>query len=273
MPNYSIVASDLDGTLLLHDMSLSAENAAAITAMAQKGVVFSPASGRTLCEMPKAVMTHPHIRYYIYSNGAAIWDKQTDTHTYLCMPQAVSNAVLDMLQQYDCHITVRQGGRSYADATMHTEADYKRYQICSAHHDVLEMHADFKEEFVQFAYTLDNVECYAIFFPDDEKLAECKERVGQLDGVSVAWSWPHCFEIFSVNGGKGFALQKLAEIRQVPFDSTIAVGDSGNDMSMIQAAGLGLATSNACDALKDAANQVICSNTEHVAEYILKHYL
>ncbi len=273
MPDFSIVASDLDGTLLLHDMSLSAENDAAITAMAEKGVQFAPASGRTLCEMPEAVINHPKIRYYIYSNGAAIWDKQTDTHTYLCMPRAASNAVLDMLCEYDCHITVRQGGRSYADAAMHTDADYTRYQICSAHHDVLERYADFKEDFIDFAYTLDNVECYAVFFPDDDKLAECKERVDALDGVSVAWSWPHCFEIFSVNAGKGFALQKLAEMRQVPFDATIAVGDSGNDMSMVKAAGLGLATQNACDTLKEAADKVICSNTEHVAEYIFKHYL
>ena len=273
MPKYSIVASDLDGTLLLHDMSLSVQNTNAITELAERDVQFVPASGRTLCEMPFEVLHHPAIRYYIYSNGAAIWDKQTDTHTYLCMPKAVSNAVLEMLEQYDCHITVRQGGQSYADASMHTEADYAKYQICSAHHDVLEQYADFKEEFLDFTRTLDNVEWYAVFFPDDNKLAECKELVGKLDGVAAVWSWPHCFEIFSVDAGKGFALYKLAELRNVPFDATIAVGDSGNDVSMVKAAGLGLATENACNALKMVADEVICSNTEHVAEYILKQYL
>ena len=131
-------------------------------------------------------------------NGTArfLWEK-------LEIGAEEEDLVRDMLAEYDCHITVRQGGQSYADATMHRESDYAKYQICSAHHDVLEQYAVFKEDFIQFAYALDTVECYAVFFEDDDKLAECKERVGGLEGISVAWSWPHCFEIFSVNAAVG----------------------------------------------------------------------
>lgn len=273
MGSYKIVASDLDGTLLLEDMTVSAENAHAITQMAQKGVQFVPASGRTLCEMPKDVLQHPDIRYYIYSNGAAVWDKQTDTHTHLCMPKQVANFVLDTLSKYACHVTVRQGGQSYADAFAHSDAEYSYYQICQPHHDVLEAHAAFMEDFSQFTYALDNVESFAVFFHDDNDLEPCRLFLQQNEELSVALSFPHCIEIFSAHGGKGCALRCLADMLHTPIQQTIAVGDSGNDLAMIKAAGLGLATSNAYDILKNAANAVICSNQEHIAAYILKKYL
>ena len=41
---------------------------------------------------------------------------------------------------------------------------------------------------------------------------------------------------------------------------------------MIKKAGLGLAMENACSELKTLAGAVVCRNTEHVVEHILKHY-
>lgn len=55
MPDYKLIASDLDGTLLLPDMTVSPQNLQAIQVLAQKGVHFVPASGRTLREIPMAL--------------------------------------------------------------------------------------------------------------------------------------------------------------------------------------------------------------------------
>jgi hydroxymethylpyrimidine pyrophosphatase-like HAD family hydrolase len=49
--------------------------------------------------------------------------------------------------------------------------------------------------------------------------------------------------------------------------------DSTNDMTMVQAAGLGLAMENAVPELKATADAVICTNEEHSIQYILKHYI
>lgn len=273
MSVYKIIASDLDGTLLNDDMALSAENAAAITALAEKGVQFVPSSGRTLCEMPKAVVHHSDVRYVIYSNGATIWDKQTDTHTYLCMSRTASNAVLDILQSYDCHILVRHGGQSYVDSRYTDEKAFAHYQICSAHRGVIGQYAVKKQDFISFLYGLDRIECYALFFSDDNQMADCAAVLGTVDDITVVPSWPHCIEVFSKQAGKGAALETLAEMTATPLVQTIAVGDSGNDTSMVVTAGLGLATANACDSLKVAADAVICANTEHIAQYILGKYI
>lgn len=273
MSTYKIVASDLDGTLLNDDMELSAQNAAAISGMAKKGVQFVPSSGRTLCEMPQAVVHHSDVRYVIYSNGATIWDKHTDTHTYLCMSRAVSNAVLDVLVRYDCHILVRQGGQSYVDSRYTDEKAFTHYQICSAHRGVIGQYAVKKQDFLPFLYALDRIECYALFFSDDNQMADCAAVLSAVPDIAVVPSWPHCIEVFSKNAGKGAALTKLAEMTDTPIAQTVAVGDSGNDTSMVVTAGLGLATANACAPLKAAADAVICANTEHIAQYILEKYV
>ena len=66
---------------------------------------------------------------------------------------------------------------------------------------------------------------------------------------------------------------KLAEKIGVDIADTVAVGDSGNDVTMLEAAGLGLAVSNATEPAKSAADKIICSNEENIAVYIVENIL
>ena len=65
----------------------------------------------------------------------------------------------------------------------------------------------------------------------------------------------------------------LADILGVDRAQTIAVGDSTNDMTMIKAAGLGLAMQNAVDELKQNADEVICDNNSNAIDYIVERYI
>ena len=80
-------------------------------------------------------------------------------------------------------------------------------------------------------------------------------------------------EIFSVKAGKGTALEKLAESLGIPMWETIGIGDSGNDISLVKSAGLGLAVENACGELKEIADEVICSNDCHAIRYVEEKYI
>ena len=55
---------------------------------------------------------------------------------------------------------------------------------------------------------------------------------------------------------KGLALQRLAADMGIPVEEFLAVGDSENDLEMIQAAGVGVAVANARDPVKAAAGYV-----------------
>ena len=84
---------------------------------------------------------------------------------------------------------------------------------------------------------------------------------------------PDNLEICSIRAGKGTALLALAQKIGIDPAATIAIGDGTNDADNLQKAGLGLAVSNADPLLLPYADQIICSNDEHVMDYILKNII
>ena len=268
--DYKIVASDLDGTLLQYDGSVSEENWKAIAQLKEKGIEFVPASGRSFSEMPAELRESPLIRYYITSDGTTVYDKETDTTHELPLPQNLSHWVLDKIYQYSMALMVHADTHSYVDAVLHNEADYIRCNLDQRWRDFTFMTNVPVKDFKKFAYETDPVQALIPFFEHREDLEECERYFRANPELIVVQSDPNNLEVFHHKAGKGNALMLLADILGVDRKATIAVGDSTNDLTMVQAAGLGLAMENAVPALKEAADEVICHYNDHVARYILE---
>ena len=273
MPVCKILASDLDGTLLDRFGGISEENTAAIHALAARGIEFVPSSGRTYSDMPEFLRNNPDIRYYICSDGAAVFDKKTGERLELCIPKALSQKVLDVVFSCDVHITYRHMGRHYAARPQQTPELFAYYDVMPRHREVVEQCAEYLDDFRERIYDADNIEMIDIHFHDPAEMEDCRNRLEALGGLHLASVVYNNFEIFSEAAGKGNALLRLAEKLGVRREETVSVGDSDNDIALIEAAGTGLAVSNACEALKRAADGVICSYEEHAVPYILKHYI
>ncbi len=71
---------------------------------------------------------------------------------------------------------------------------------------------------------------------------------------------------------KGSALQYLSDYLGIPIEDTIAIGDSENDMSMLMAAGVGIAMGNAGDEVKKAADDVTASIEDDGVFHAFKKY-
>ena len=68
-----LIASDLDGTLLRNDKSISEETGKALEKAREAGIYFVPSTGRALEAVPVEVMALPGVEYVITSNGAAVY--------------------------------------------------------------------------------------------------------------------------------------------------------------------------------------------------------
>ena len=77
------------------------------------------------------------------------------------------------------------------------------------------------------------------------------------------------YEILPKGVSKGSALPILAKSLGVDMKNTIAVGDYDNDITMLKAAGVGYAVSNATAAAKAAADKITVSNEEHAIAKII----
>ena len=67
---------------------------------------------------------------------------------------------------------------------------------------------------------------------------------------------PTYIEVVRPGVSKARAMLNLAEKKGIQPDEIMALGDSGNDIEMIRAAGLGVAMGNALPAVKEAANEI-----------------
>jgi hydroxymethylpyrimidine pyrophosphatase-like HAD family hydrolase len=80
-------------------------------------------------------------------------------------------------------------------------------------------------------------------------------------------------ELFASDVSKGSALEGLLEITGVKRERVIAIGDYCNDIEMMKASGLGVATANAHPLLKEAADITAVSNDEHAIYNLINKIL
>ena len=273
MTPIQLIASDLDGTLLNSRSELSEANLRAIQTLSERGIFFVPCTGRTESEFPSVLKDSVHMRYAIQSNGAVILDRRTNTRVTDCLDRKQAARVFSLLDQYEVHVTIRQSGGCYFDETRATQGDYDFFNVHPLHVHVLERYAHTVPHFDEWMRSLDEIEVISAFFRHEEEHAECKARMLALGGCNVAVPVPGGLEIFSKSACKGNALLRLAEMLGIERGATVGVGDSDNDRTLLESAGLSLAVSNATDALKAICDRVICSNDENAIDYIVSQYL
>ena len=271
--DYKIIASDLDGTLLQGLDQVSPENWAAIAQLKDMGIHFVPASGRAYTEMPQCLRESPLIRYYIYSDGAAIYDKETDTIYELALPKEKGHQILEVIYRYPISLMLHADTGCYVEATHHSPQVYAQYNLNDRWIAFALAYDRPVENLQTFAYGVDRIQSIVPFFESKADRDYCKEYFSKDPELIIAETDPYTIEIFSATAGKGNALMLLADLLGVDRKATIAVGDSTNDSTMIQAAGLGLAMENSVPELKAIADREVCHFKDHVAKHILENII
>ena len=71
---------------------------------------------------------------------------------------------------------------------------------------------------------------------------------------------------------KGKTLKKLSEIENIKIEEVIAVGDSGNDISMLEISGMPVAVENANDEVKLISKFQSSNNNEDALKVIIENF-
>lgn len=252
-----LMAFDLDGTLLNSDKELTPRTRAALTAAAERGVEIVPASGRIFIGMPEAVRALPFLRYAIAVNGGQLIDAATGEALYSAdvpTEDAVAlYAYLDTLPViYDCYID----GWGYMTASMQAEAE--RY-VANVH--ILKMVRELRTPVPELkAFLIEGARRphkLQLFTRDaalrGELLRTLPER---FPNFAVSSSLPFNIEFNSTDAQKGLAMLDLARRLGLDAAQTAAFGDGLNDLSMLRAAGIGVAMANGHPDVRAAADVV-----------------
>ena len=273
MQNIKLIAVDLDGTLLNDDNELSVENKRAINELNKRNIFFTPCTGRSLSEIPLSVIDNPDIRYIIYSNGSVVFDKVTKTTIKNCISNDTAVKIFNILAKFNNLLTIRQSGNCYIKLGSTDDFFIDFYNVISSHQDVMKNYATQIKDFSFWKYQLTDIEVISAFFHDLNDKEAVKKELSQIEDIIFVEASEFNFEIISKNAGKGSGVENLVNLLNIKKEQVMAIGDSGNDIPMMNVAGIRLAVSNATDQLKSFCDKVICSNNEHAVQFLLNNFI
>ncbi len=264
-----IISLDLDGTLLDSQKRLSDGNRAALEEAAAKGVHIVPTTGRFFGMMPQAIRDLPFVRYAITINGAQVYDRETDTA--IVREEIPLDMALDIIRLLDGYDEIYDCYRSnWGWMTESLQAKAEDYAT-DAHY--LKMVREFRnpvpelKEYLKSTAVEGDVQKVMLFArntPGSESVTKAiteavAARFPSIKTTSSTWN---NLELNIATAHKGNSLKRFAEHLGYTLENCMALGDGTNDLSMIQAAGLGVAMSNAHPLVLAAADPVTASNDE-----------
>lgn len=268
-----LFATDLDGTLIGSNGDISRENLDALARAAEHCFVV-PTTGRSFYEMPEILRREKPYTHCICSNGAVLYDGEGERIWESCFAPSLVRQLFSILSEYDTMVEMYAGGVPVTDSAKLNEAAYAHYRVEEIYHAVLTKTRKGVADFPAFLEAnADRAEMFNIFFHDAAERDEAFRRLAALGSVELTTSMQSNMEILQKGVNKGTTLARLLQMLGVERAETAAIGDSRNDLTLLSAAGLPLAVENACDALKEKAIAVLCTNDENAVAQAIKTYV
>ena len=256
---YRLVASDMDETFLDSNHAIPPANLRALRRMRELGVLFVPSSGRwyssIMDNFPGEARELLEGSYVLSYNGGFInrvGDPEPLTTCGLSRACAEELYARGRELGLAMHINVADGHVFVPDA----DDDERAYlaSISGVTHVNSKDHPDLSflegRDIVKILYV--NRDFDAL-----QELGASLAPVAERLGVEVTFSSKRYLELMPAGVNKGTGLARLAEMLEIPLSEVIAVGDSANDLSMIQAAGLGVGVANVTDDVRPSCDVVL----------------
>lgn len=268
------IIMDLDGTALRPDrVSFSARLEAALLEAHRRGVAIVPATGRQQSLLPPPLLGNPAWSgIAVLCNGAEI--RRLATGELLdarYMTAAHLTPLVQAAKRLGIAIELSSGGQLYLTADSWEVS--RRRESLRFHLGVLERvgrQVECLETFLagtELAFEKVNLPYLP---PETRKKILSVLAALPLSGV---FSGPGAMEVTHREATKAHGLRTACRLLGIDPAHTMAIGDSGNDISMLQAAGLGVAMGDAPEEVRRAARAVTGSNPDDGAAQAIERYV
>lgn len=263
---YKVLALDFDGTLLRSDGTVSVRTLNAIKKFRDAGGKAFLCTGRMFAAIrPEAEKVGLTGDVYCYQ-GAALYDVTSGVRkAHVPVPNKYVNDICTYFEEKNIYF------QTYFDDVVFCEKFCEKGDHYFHHFGG---GARFATGIPLSEYFVKHPEARPTKFlamaEPDEVNAMMKELGEKFAGaLHVVCSNPDFLEIIAYRAGKGNAIQAYCKASGFDVSELVAFGDSVNDISMLEAAGVGVAVANARDELKAVADYITLSNDEDgVAEVI-----
>lgn len=256
-----LICTDLDGTLIRNDGTISAENIDAIEYFKREGGIFTFITGRMpffVSNIYNSVKPNAPIGCI---NGGGLYDYPRQEYIWTSV---VPHEVVGLIRCID---------EKFPLVGIQVNTFYKTY-FCKENQTMENFRKNTKLPNLTCHYSEVKEPMAKIIFgsESDEEILHIKETLLShplADKFDFIRSEKVLFEILPKGVGKGTAIKNLVRCLNIDINKTIAIGDYNNDISMFEAAKIGIAVSNACKDALDAADYITVSNEEHAVAKVI----
>ena len=261
-----LLASDIDGTLLLSDY-LPQANIDKIEYFISEGGAFALATGRTAGAVSSVTSRIKNLSPSIVANGSVIYDFNNDFALYeQFVPQEDRYIVKKVLENCDTVGIEIHSGKTVLVVNSNQETiDHEKYENLTA------ISLDYNEA---LSYNWNKV---LYLFSDQQEAQKVKEIISQCEHNSqfvdttaiIDDRRRYYYEHVPKNISKATTLKVLCEKLNVKKGCCYAIGDYFNDLEMIKTADIGAALIDSPDEVKGVATTIVGSaKNGAVAEFI-----
>ncbi len=264
---YKLLALDLDDTLLNEEYKISQNNIEALQRAAKAGVIITIATGRMFrSALPFARQLAVDVPIITYHGALIKKAVGEEVIWHRPVPLEIAEEITRYAVKKGYHMNLFINDRLYAAE----ENKYTRYYQSIT--DVgLKTVGDVSAflEGEKVPPTKMNILSF------DENMEDIVKDITDKFGkrVTVTQSRPHFLEVTHLEATKGKALKHLAEEAGIKREEVAAIGDSLNDVDMLEYAGCGVAVANAREEVKEVAQVITLTNIEDGVAYFIDNYI
>lgn len=275
-PIIKLVATDLDGTFLRNDKSVSDENMEALHWLGERGILRVIATGRNLKKTREVITDEVPFDYIVFSSGAGVFDRNSQK---LIFHQNLDKRVVQELSDY--LIGLDLNFHLFKPVPENHKCWYHRGSVpCTEFENYFKFHRDSSEPLIS-GEPINSEACqFLVVFPNDpvrfhDFKAELENRFDEVKIVRTSspletgYIW---MEIFHHSVSKGNGVKFVCDSLHIEHKYTLGIGNDFNDLDLLEFTGHSYIAANGPDELKSRF-RVALSNEDHAFAEVIKKYL
>ena len=254
---YKLIISDFDGTLARDDRSFSQRTIDTIRKYEAAGGKFCIATGRMLSSILNAIEGNGFKGDIIAYQGAVAADIESKKIFFESgINYRTASKIAKMLEENGDYIQAYFNDSFFVEK--YVEQTKKYEELCLVKANVA------GKKLSEFILESKKPQHKLLIISSRERTSGLYKTLPPLlpKNICVTYSNPFYLEIVNVNTTKANAVKMLAKRYNVKKSEIIAIGDSGNDIAMLDCAGMPVAMLNAPDEVKKHAKFITKSNND-----------
>jgi len=254
LKNIRLVATDLDGTFLKNDRTISQNNMDALLKLGSSNVIRVAATGRNLKKVKEVLTTDTPFDYIVYSSGAGIfdWKEQKQVHFQNIGEHSVKKLVYTFIGRNlnfhaffpapDNHLHYYHRGSEYCE-------EFERYfEFNNAHATELIPGLFSETELCQFLIIIpENENQFNQLKSEIEAVCPEIRVIRSSSPITKGFIW---IEIFHHSVSKGNGVKYICNLLNINQEETLGVGNDYNDFDLLEFTRHSFLTENAPKEIK-----------------------